>query len=125
MPFTILLIGFVLALLFKKPLPASKIGMFLESVFNFVGYLTIGAFLLSLAFIVLSCAPRNWCGGTDGDAWMLPFILGFPALFAFVWLVFGKSRGSAPVNPARVNSYLDRVAEEHIKQLERLRRARD
>jgi hypothetical protein len=125
MPFTILLIGFVLALVFKKPLPASKIGMLLETVFNFVGYLTIGAFLLSLAFIALSCAPRHWCGGTEGDAWMLPFILGFPALFAFVGLVFGKSRGKAVVNPARVNSYLDRVAEEHIKQLERRRRGRD
>jgi hypothetical protein len=124
-PFTILLIGFVLALCFKKPLPASKIGLFFESLFTLVGYLTIGAFLLSLAFTALACAPRHWCSGTDGDAWMLPFILGIPALIAFVWLVFGKSGGNAAVNPARVNSYLDRVAEEHIRQLERLRRGRD
>ena len=35
----------------------------------------------------VGCASRNWCSGTDGDAWMLTFFVAIPAMMAAIHLL--------------------------------------
>lgn len=48
----------------------------------------VGLFLFVLGGIALACADRNWCScGPEGDAWMLPLFLAFPAFPAGAFLL--------------------------------------
>ena len=52
-----------------------------------VAWLVVVAFAAAAALTAAMCAPRHWCGGTDGDAWMPSFFLAIPAFFATAYLL--------------------------------------